>query len=204
MSIQRVAIGRLARSLPPSERGAFVLFVVLLVRAGCAFAEEPASSAQVPGREPPGRNPARLADAGFSFTDVAPKFQLPSDYSPREYRALGPTLPGREPRRDETAPNPTLHASSAWERLADFRTRGGIRLLTIWNSKFNSLSLQTGRGGIPSLQWTSSGFGGGSSTTRGVLDRLLATGIDRFDVFKHAVRPVAAAPSDHPLDRRDN
>jgi hypothetical protein len=223
MSIERVAIGRLARSLPPSERGAFVLFVVMLVRAGCAYAEESGTAAHGSGREPQDRDltpaaarrergtmpwsaPTGGFSPGLSLTDVAPTFQLPSDYSPREYRALGPDLARRESRSEQPATNPPLHASSAWERLADFKTRGGIRLLTLWDSKFASLSLQTGHGGIPSLQWTSRGFGGsaGSAATRGVLDRLLATGIDRLDVLKHALHPVPAGAADHPVDRRDN
>jgi hypothetical protein len=174
----------------------------LLVRTGCAFAEEPAAMVHGSGRAPSDRNPApdpsqgasapaRWSVAEFSFTDVAPRFQLPSDYAPHEYRSLGAGLSRRQSAITDLDTRPALHASSAWDRLADFRTRGGIRLLTLWNSKLNSLSLQTGHGGRPSLQWTSRGFGGSRDTTQGVLDRLFATSIDRLDVARHALRPPA-------------
>lgn len=223
MSTLRVASSRLAHFVPPGERCAMVLFFYLIARAGCAFAEETGTGSQASGREPQDRNSAPGAahreraalpwstpfggsSQAFSLPELAPKFQLPRDYSPREYRALGPALARRESRNEESAKTPALHASSAWDRLADFKTRGGIRLLTLWDSKFASLSLQTGHGGIPSLQWTSRGFGSGagSAATRGVLDRLLATGIDRLDGLKHALRPMPSAGADHPIDRRDN
>jgi hypothetical protein len=193
-----------------------MLLAVLLVRAGCGFAEEPASETRGSEREPSVHSPApgpvsvavpppRWSTAEWTAAAVAPKFQLPSDYAPHEYRALGPETAERESGVGARDVRPALKATSAWGRLEEFKTRGGIRLLTLWNSKFSSLSIQTGHGRIPSLQWTSrGGLGGGAATTHGVLDRLLSSGLDRFEVFKHGLHPLVPPATDRPSDRRDN
>jgi len=208
MSIQRVALGRLSRSGTVTERCAPMLLVYMLVRAGCAYAEEPPVPTHGSVREPPARSPApRLARpvAELPLQDLSAKFELPSDYSPHEYRALGPAPAGRESGAADLDGSPVaLRASTAWDRLADYKTRGGIRLLTIWKSKFSSLSLQTGHGGRPSLQWSSRGFGGAPGATHGVLDRILASGIDRFEVFRHGLRVENPAGADRPADRHEN
>ncbi len=216
MSIQRVACDRLSLSGRLGERCAPVLLAVLLVRAGCAFAEEPGSDTRGAEREPSVRGPSpgpanfampppRWSTAELGAPEVAPKFQLPSDYSPREYRALGPGSAQREPGVAAGDARPALKATSAWGRLEDYKTRGGIRLLTLWKSKFSSLSIQTGHGGIPSLQWTSrGGLGGSAGTTHGVLDQLLSSGIDRLQVFKHGLHPLSPPVPDRPADRREN
>jgi hypothetical protein len=188
----------------------------MLVRAGCAFADESESTqssghesfarSPAPGTTAAASVPARWPETESSIADLSSKFQLPSDYVPHEYRSLGPNPVRREPGTPNFDARPTLRASTLVDRLADYKTRGGIRLLTLWNSKFSSLSLQTGHGGVPSLQWTSRGFGGtgGGGETHGLLDRVLSSGIDRFEGFKHALRPVNPAAADRPADRRDN
>jgi hypothetical protein len=42
-----------------------------------------------------------------------------------------------------------------WQRLGQFRTRNRLCLLTLWQTGGSSLSLQAGRKGDPTLQWTS-------------------------------------------------
>jgi hypothetical protein len=214
MSIQQTACDRLSRPGGGGERCVPVLLIVILFRTGCAFADEP-DATQVSGQESFARSPApgaavasvtaRWPETELSVADISSKFQLPSDYSPHEYRPLGPSSVRREPRAPSLDARPALRASTPWDRLADYKARGGIRLLTLWNSKFSSLSLQTGHGGVPSLQWTSRGFGGGGGgETHGLLDRVLSSGIDRFEVFKHVLRPANPSSADRPADRRDN
>lgn len=216
MSTQRVACDPLSRSASLGELCAPVLLAVLLVRAGCALAEEPTSETRGSEREPSVRSPAaapgiaaisapRWSAAALAAPEVAPKFQLPSDYSPREYRALGPGSAQLESGAVAGASRPALETTSAWGRLEDYKTRGGIRLLTLWKSKFNSLSIQTGRHGASFLQWTSrGGLGGGAGSTHGVLDRLLSSGMDRLEVFRHGLHPINATVPERPADRRDN
>jgi len=217
MSTQRVACDGLSRSARLGERCAPVLLAVLLMRAGCVLAEEPAADTRGSERERSVRSPvpsfpaneaappARWSAAEVVASEVAPRFQLPSNYSPREYRALGPGSAPRETVAISGDARPALKATSAWGRLEDYKTRGGIRLLTLWKSKFSALSIQTGHGGIPTLQWTSrGGLGGGAGTTQGVLDRLLSSGIDRLEVIKHGMHPLVPPIPDRPADRRDN
>jgi hypothetical protein len=218
MSIQRIESGRVQIGVDASGRCALALFIYMLIRTGCAFAEETAVAIPGAGREPQDRKPApgaghdaiavdRWSAPEASFAEIAPKFQLPNDYSPHEYRALGTGLARRESVARDLDARPALRTSSAWDRLADYKTRGGIRLLTLWDTKFASLSLQTGHGGMAALQWTSRGFGGGGNGgggTRGLLDRLLSTSIERFDALRHALRPPSTATAELPAERRDN
>jgi hypothetical protein len=67
---------------------------------------------------------------------------------------------------------------TVWERFADFRSRNQVRLLTLWQAGGSSLSLQAGRKGPPSLQWTSRLMNRGGAP-RGVLDELLPDSLGR-------------------------
>ncbi len=80
-----------------------------------------------------------------------------------------------------------LRDTSVWQRLADYRAHGRIRLLTLWETGGSSVSLQAGKKGEPSLQWTSRSMNRGGAT-RGVLDQLVSmAGANR--AFKPASRP---------------
>jgi hypothetical protein len=72
--------------------------------------------------------------------------------------------------------NPMLWNSTVWQRMNDYRSRDRVRLLTLWESSGSSVSLQAGRHGDPSLQWTSRSMNRGGST-RGVLDQLFSVSI---------------------------
>jgi len=56
-------------------------------------------------------------------------------------------------------------------------TRGGVSLLTLWDSRASNLSLLAGSHGTVSVQWTSKLFGGGAAP--GLLNRL-------FELADHA------------------
>jgi hypothetical protein len=57
--------------------------------------------------------------------------------------------------------------------MADYKSQGRVRLLTLWQMRGSSLSLQAGRHGAPSLQW-STPWVHREGTSRGLFDRLLA------------------------------
>jgi hypothetical protein len=65
-----------------------------------------------------------------------------------------------------------LHGTTMWDRLSDYRSHGRVRLLTLWEAGDNSVSLQAGKRGEPSLQWTSRSMNHGGAT-RGLFDRLV-------------------------------
>ena len=59
--------------------------------------------------------------------------------------------------------------TTVWQRLAEYRTRDRVRVLTLWESGASTVSLQAGKRGDPSLQWTSRLMNRGGAT-RGLLD----------------------------------
>jgi hypothetical protein len=68
---------------------------------------------------------------------------------------------------------PMLQSTSVWQQMADYKSQGRVRLLTLWQTRGSSLSLQAGKHGTPSLQWSTPWVHRGGPT-RGLFDRLLA------------------------------
>jgi hypothetical protein len=80
-----------------------------------------------------------------------------------------------------------LAQTSAWQRLRDFRSDEGIRLLTVWQTTDSTIALLQGKHGGASLQWTSHSLNRGGAS-RGLLDHLFSA--------VHGVRvPVRASAS---------
>jgi hypothetical protein len=67
---------------------------------------------------------------------------------------------------------PMLQGSSLWQQMAEYRAESRVRLLTLWQTRGSSLSLQAGKRGAPSLQW-SSPSAHRDTASRGLFDRLL-------------------------------
>jgi hypothetical protein len=68
---------------------------------------------------------------------------------------------------------PMLKNNSVWQNMAEFKSQGRVRLLTLWQMHGNSVSLQAGKRGAPSLQWSSSWMRP-DGAPRGLFDRVLA------------------------------
>src|ERR1700678_3934763 len=126
--------------------------------------------------------PAAKFDAGdwhpyTSFSAFAPadKYQLPSLVEPQSFPAKDFRPHGRSifdsDSRLNVADEALMPNTTLWQRLSEFRTHDRVRLLTLWESRASSISLQTGKRGDPSLQWTSRLMNHGGAT-RGLLDRL--------------------------------
>jgi hypothetical protein len=116
-----------------------------------------------------------------------PMFTVPATYqtadlperqtfSARDFRPRGHSVFDEEPQSGTSPDAPLLRSTTVWQRLADYRTRGRVRLLTLWETGGSSVSLQAGRKGEPSLQWTSRLMNRGGAT-RGVLDQWFSTSI---------------------------
>jgi len=67
---------------------------------------------------------------------------------------------------------PMVRSTSVWQQLADYKSQDRVRLLTLWQTRGSSLSLQAGKHGAPSLQW-STPWVRREGTSRGLFDRLL-------------------------------
>jgi hypothetical protein len=99
-------------------------------------------------------------------------------FSATEFRPRKPTVFDSNPTANAFSEAPLLRNTTVWQRLSEYRSHDRVRLLTLWESNSSTISLQAGRRGDPSLQWTSRLMNHGGST-QGVLDRLFSTSIER-------------------------
>jgi hypothetical protein len=116
------------------------------------------------------------------------------DYPEKEFRPHGRSLLGEASTENESAEVPGLRSTTVWQRMTDFHSRDRVRVLTLWKSGGGTISLQAGKGGSPSLQWTSSSLSRGEAT-RGVLDRLLSASVASVgNSLRRPIRAVSAIP----------
>jgi hypothetical protein len=138
-------------------------------------------------------------------TPLGPQFVLPATYqvpnapdarnvSTQDFRPRKPSI--LEGKDDEASlgDQPMLHGTTVWQRLQDYRSHGRVCLLTLWETGGSSVSLQAGKKGEPSLQWTSHVMDRGGAT-RGVFDKLLSTSIARASRGIRAVPGTATGDS---------
>ncbi|HEY2780137.1 MAG TPA: hypothetical protein VGI90_05160 [Steroidobacteraceae bacterium] len=121
------------------------------------------------------------ADSALKLSAApSPLFALPAAaYEPRvfsatEFRPRKPALIGAD---SATRPPSIIDApmpkdTSIGRQLAEFKTQDRVRLLTLWRSSASSLSLQAGKRGMPSLQW-STPWMHRDAVSRGLFDRFL-------------------------------
>lgn len=142
---------------------------------------------------------------------VSPEFALPPNYSPapaprefsatefssHKYPAFGAASAGVTAAGE---PRP-LSTTTVWQRLADYRSHDRVRLVTLWETTGSTLSIQAGKRGEPSLQWTSRSMNRGGST-RGLLDRMISASLGSAGVgqLRNMVRPnlPVASPAKPP------
>jgi hypothetical protein len=109
--------------------------------------------------------------ASFAFS--APRSEA-QEFSPSEFRARKADLFQATYARskDYIFDAPMLRDTSLAHELSEAKSQDRVRLLTLWQSRASSLSLQAGRHGSPSLQWSTPWMRRGVSS-RGLFDRLL-------------------------------
>lgn len=135
-------------------------------------------SGEASGAEPSSRAGSPSASANTSSLpllapDETAAPRATKEYPATEFRPHGRSLLEQAAPENNVAAVPALRSTTVWQRMTDFRSRDRVQVLTLWNSGGGMVSLQAGKGGSPSLQWTSSSFSRGAAT-RGVLDRLLS------------------------------
>ncbi|MGA2776458.1 MAG: hypothetical protein ABSF94_02800 [Steroidobacteraceae bacterium] len=139
-----------------------------------------------------------------SFPDLTTKFAITSSsmFSTTEFRPHGPSLNATAPVTTAAESVPMLRETNAWDRLADYKSSHGIRLLTLWESPGSTLSVQTGRGGGPSLQWSSRTFGRGEGT-HSLLDHLFSTAIGDMQPIQRAGKSTTGNRPAHLFERSE-
>jgi hypothetical protein len=170
-----------------------VLIVSGLMPLGCAVGQERTpDSGQVfdaewhdaSHRSTGRRNSAAADTRGHALDLRAPEVH---EVAPQQFRSFGPSLRAdpwnADPWKADDAANvdaaaPSLATNSTlWQRIGEARARNGVRLLTLWKSTWSTLSLQAGRHGGPSLQWTSSQMNHDGAKS-GLFDSLFPVGFD--------------------------
>jgi hypothetical protein len=121
-------------------------------------------------------------------------------FSATDFRPRKPTLFDKDPVASTFGETSLLRDTTVWQRLSEYRSRDRVRVLTLWESKSSSVSLQAGRRGDPSLQWTSRLMNRGGST-QGVLDRWFSTSLARAGMgLRNMTRPTSTAPPPKPAE----
>jgi hypothetical protein len=104
---------------------------------------------------------ARPSESGFSATEFRPRRSAATDRAMTDY--------GNS--------DPMFRTTTVWQRLNEFRVQDRVRVLTLWETGGSNVSLQAGKKGDPSLQWSSS-WTSQSRASHGLLDRLLSTSLN--------------------------
>jgi hypothetical protein len=170
------------------ERIVLVLVLCVLIRTGQALADDQQFSVEGAVNSHTtqlrGNNTARQSSAAAAIPApaltvdpvaladfTAPNLNDVKVYSATDFRPRRRTVFDKDPLANSVDDVPMLWNSTVWQQMADYKSRDRVRVLTLWESTGSSVSLQAGRHGDPSLQWTSRWMNRGGST-KGLLDQL--------------------------------
>ena len=125
--------------------------------------------------------PAFMLPLPSSYPAVPSSYQavdLPAfkSFSAVEFRPRGHSIMEKDSRLADVEDAPMLRGTTVWQRLSDYRSRDRVRVVTLWETGGSSVSLQAGKKGDPSLQWTSRLMNRGGAT-RGLLDQVLSNSL---------------------------
>jgi cytochrome c556 len=94
---------------------------------------------------------------------------------------------------------PMQQSTSVWQQMAEFKSQERVRLVTLWETRGSTISLQAGKHGGPSLQW-STPWMSRVNQSHGLLDQLFSTthgiGSLRSNPLHPTVSVIAAKPQD--------
>ena len=110
-----------------------------------------------------------------------------TDFRPRKHTLFDPMV-------TSFGDPPMLRGTTVWQRMSEYKSRDRVRLLTLWESSGSTVSLQAGKRGDPSLQWTSRAMNRGGST-RGLLDRLFSVSLAGAGNRLHRTDRSTGAPA---------
>jgi hypothetical protein len=138
--------------------------------------------------------------SSYQTVDLLPVFK---SFSAVEFRPRGHSILEKDSGLGDAEDAPMLRGTTVWQRMSDYRSRDRVRVVTLWETGGSSVSLQAGKKGDPSLQWTSRLMNRGGAT-RGLLDQLFATslgGVARgLHLTPHAAGTDAFGKPSKPMD----
>lgn len=108
-----------------------------------------------------------------SFSAAVAPIDEPRAFSATEFRPRRPAFGGPDPaeHKGSIIDAPMLDTSVA-RHWSEFKSQDRVRLLTLWRNSASSVSLQAGKHGTPSLQW-STPWMHRDVASRGLFDRFL-------------------------------
>jgi hypothetical protein len=119
-----------------------------------------------------------LAVPSFSATEFRPRPRSSMESDPAKTAGIGMDAP--------------LHGDSISQQMREYRSQDRLRLLTLFEKSGSTLSLQAGKRGGPSLQW-SSPWVSRAGASHGLFDRWLTAPARSGNVPRAGtVRPTAA------------
>jgi hypothetical protein len=140
--------------------------------------------------ERPVSPPSSASMSALPETYWMPNLPEPKSFSTKDFRPRGHSLLDTH---FSVADDALIDDTSAWQRLSEYRTRDRVQVLTLWKSRASTVSLQAGRHGSPSLQWTSTLMNRGGAT-RGLLDRLFpVSALSESSTASHSVSHAASS-----------
>jgi hypothetical protein len=204
-----------ARSATPcsSIRDRILLTLVLyaMVRAGQALAGDQAATADAKllsdarAERPPPPSTVLPSAAAQSSAAALPSSLFSTDRAFADGEAFSATE--FRPRNHSPSPaqsaasegfgtdTPMLQGTNVWQRMTDYRSQDRVRVLTLLETRGSTLSLQAGKRGGPSLQWTSRRMNRDGGT-RGLLDRWVSSALhETGNNSRPGARPSPAAPA---------
>jgi hypothetical protein len=191
-------LDRAARCNGIRDRMLVGLVLFALVRASEALAGDQASI--INATVTPDIGKLRLSSPSSTAITATPgAFSAPAAtdnrvFSATEFRPRKHTVFDSDPTVN-SFDTPMLRGTTVWQRLAEYRSHDRVRLLTLWESSGSSVSLQAGKRGDPSLQWTSRLMNRGGST-EGLLDRLFSVSLAHAgNGLRNATRATNAPPT---------
>jgi hypothetical protein len=118
-----------------------------------------------------------------------------TDFRPRKH-----TIFDSDPLVNSFGDPPMLRGTTVWQRMGEYKSHDRVRLLTLWETSGSTVSVQAGKRGAPSLQWTSRAMNRGGAT-RGLLDRLFSASLaGAASRLRNPSRSASAPPTAKPVD----
>jgi hypothetical protein len=176
--------------------------VYSVVPGNASAGDQPQSTSARSAADMQKRARAQLAAPSIPepFAFAAPRAETqvfsPTEFRPRKPGLAVASLGGEASVLDA----PMLRDTSFAGELSQAKTQDRVRLLTLWQNRASSLSLQAGKRGAPSLQW-STPWMHRDAGSRGLFDRLLAVSPHSFGSASRSgtARQAGASPA-KPLD----
>jgi hypothetical protein len=173
-----------------------------LVHAGVASADERAFIARATFdpvvdyfHPSSARTAAALSTPGVFSAPPPDSHQV---FSSTDFRPRKRTVFDVDPAANVFGDAPLLHATTVWQRMSEYKSHDRVQVLTLWESSGSMVSLQAGKRGDPSLQWTSRLMNHGGST-QGLLDRLFSVSLAGATAgLRNATRSTGSAATSKP------